>query len=562
MKKALKVTENNNRKIIAFPKERERADKNIKSLIGKWRDYVNKERIIKGILAFSIILFLAFILSPETEPFRSESLLKGVASSPWMVRTGLFLISLLLLYVIYRDIKRYKTSMTRELDKLGLLGILLIGTLLLSKFFYVVLNAFANTIGIGASTIVFGIPVACGSMLVALLFDIHLAIVFSFTIALLSGVWVTSEILFPIYAFIGSIVASFSVIRCTNRSALLRAGLFVALANLFTIIAIDMFNGTLFTFKAPLDFLFGIGNGLALSMVVSGILPLFETAFKITTDIRLLEFLDLNQSVMRSLLVTAPGTYHHSIIVGNLSEAAAEAIGVNPLLARVSSYYHDIGKIKMPEYFIENQGSINRHDKLTPSMSSLILISHVKEGVEIASGYKIPQVIIDIIQQHHGTSLITYFYQKAKDKWDHSMVPISEEDFRYPGPKPQTRIAAIVMLADAVEAASRALQDPTPARISALVNKIVTNIFVDGQLNECELTLKDLDKIRKSFNLILSGIFHHRIDYPGLSIPLGIESQRHYDTHKKSATENPGKSAEDEKEDKEDTKGIDLSLHS
>lgn len=561
MKKALKATENNNRRVIAFPKARDHADNGIKSLINQWHDYVTRERILKGLLAFSIVLFLALVLSPETEPFLGEYVIKGAASSPWMIRAGLFFISLLFLYVIYRDIKRYKPSMTKELSKLGLLGILLIGTLLLSKLFYIVLNAFANNIGyIGSSTIVFGIPVASGAMLVALLFDIHLAIVFSFTIALLSGVWVTSEILFPIYAFIGSIMASFSVIHCSKRTALLRAGLIVGLSNFFTIIAIDMFNGTLFTFKAPLDFLFGIGNGLVLSMVVSGLLPFFETVFKITTDIRLLEFLDLNQPVMRSLLVTAPGTYHHSIIVGNLSEAAAEAIGVNSLLARVSSYYHDIGKIKMPEYFIENQGSVNRHDKLTPSMSSLILISHVKEGVEVAKDHKIPQVIIDIIQQHHGTSLISYFYQKAKDKWDPSMVPISEDDFRYPGSKPQTRIAAIVMLADSVEAASRALQEPTPARISALTNKIVTNIFVDGQLNECELTLKDLDKIIKSFNLILSGIFHHRIDYPGLGIPLGIDLQRLYDTHKKSATENPGKSSEDRKDDKEDPKGGDISL--
>lgn len=560
MKKVLKAKENNQRKVIAFSKKWIQTDKGIKGLTLLLRASLKKEEILKGLLAFSIILCLAIILSPETEPFYSESLLRGAALSPWMIRAGLFFISLLLIYIIYRDINRYKPSLTKDLGKLSLLGILLVGTILLSKLFYLVLNASANSLGfIGPSTIIFGIPVASGAMLVALLFDIHLAIVFSFTIGLLSGIWVTSETLFPIYAFIGSIVASFGVIRCTKRTAILRAGLFVGLANLFTIIAIDLYNGTLFTYKAPLDFFFGMGNGLALSMVVSGLLPLFESVFKITTDIKLLELLDLNQPVMRNLLVTAPGTYHHSIIVGNLSEAAAEAVGVNSLLARVSSYYHDIGKIKMPEYFIENQGSINRHDKLAPSMSSLIITSHVKEGVELAKTQKLPEVIIDIIQQHHGTSLITYFYQKAKDNWDSSMAPISEEDYRYPGPKPQTRVAAIVMLADAVEAASRVLQDPTPARISALVNRIVTNIFVDGQLNECELTLKDLDQITKSFNLILSGIFHHRIDYPGFGIPVGIESQRLYDTYKKSATENQGKSAEDRKDYKEDPEGTGLS---
>ncbi len=554
MKRVLKARENSHQKVIPFPKEGIRTDKGIKSLIRVWRTYFKKEELLKGLLALSVIIFLTFILSPETEPFRSEFLLKGEDFSPWMVRAGLFLISFLIIYIIYRDINRYKPSLTKDFGKLALLGILLIGTLLISKLFYFVLNAIAENLGfLGSPTIVFGMPVALGAMLVALLFDIHLAIVFSFTIGILSGIWVTSETLFPIYAFTGSIVASFSVIRCTQRSAILRAGFFVGLANIVTIMAIDLYNGTMFTYKAFLDSLFGIGNGFVMAIVVSGVLPIFESLFKITTDIKLLELLDLNQPLMRNLLVTAPGTYHHSIIVGNLSEAAAEAVSVNPLLARVSSYYHDIGKIKMPEYFIENQGSLNRHDKLTPSMSSLILTSHVKEGTELAKGENLPEVIIDIMKQHHGTSLITYFYQKAKDIWDPSMTPISEDDYRYPGPKPQTKVAAIVMLADAVEAASRVLEEPTPARISALVDKIVTNIFVDGQLNECDLTLKDLNKITENFNLILSGIFHHRIDYPGLGIPL-------YDTNKKSASEDQDKPAEDEKDNKADLKGIDLSL--
>lgn len=561
MKRVPKARENNHHKVIPFPKEGIQANKDIKSLIQLWRSYLKKVEILKGLLAFSIILSLSLILSPETEPFRSDFLSKGITLSPWMVRIGLFLISFLIIYIIYRDINRYKPLLTKDLRKLGLLGILLIGTILLSKFSYVILNAFADYIGFaGSPTIIFGIPVASGAMLVALLFDIHLAIVFSFTIGLLSGVWVTSETLFPIYVFIGSIVASFSVIRCSKRSAILRAGFFVGLANLLTIIAIDLYNGTLFTYKALLDFLFGLSNGFVLAIVVSGLLPLFESVFKITTDIKLLELLDLNQPLMRNLLMAAPGTYHHSIIVGNLSEAAAEATGVNPLLARVSSYYHDVGKMKIPGYFIENQGTVNLHDKLTPSMSSLILSSHIKEGVELARSQDLPEVVIDIIRQHHGTSLITYFYQKAKDSWDSSMVPISEEDYRYSGPKPQTKVAAIVMLADAVEASSRALQDPTPARISALVHKIVTNIFVDGQLNECELTLKDLDEITKNFNLILSGIFHHRIVYPTIGIPVENESQRPYDTHKKSAAENQSKPSENTKDDKENLKDTDLSL--
>jgi len=240
---------------------------------------------------------------------------------------------------------------------------------------------------------------------------------------------------------------------------------------------------------------------------------------------------------MKSLMVSAPGTYHHSVIVGNLVESAAETVGVNPLLARVSAYYHDIGKVKMPDYFVENQSSaVNKHDKLTPHMSSLIITNHVKEGVELARQYKLPEPIIDIIEQHHGTMLITYFYQKAKDKRE-SALPV-EEDYKYHGPKPQTRVAALVMMADAVEAASRVLTEPTPARIASLVDRIINHIFLEGQLDECELTLKDIHEIKKSFTYILTGIFHKRIDYPGFDFS-------NEGLHKEPAKTVKGKSAED-----------------
>jgi putative nucleotidyltransferase with HDIG domain len=214
-------------------------------------------------------------------------------------------------------------------------------------------------------------------------------------------------------------------------------------------------------------------------------------------------------------MVRAPGTYHHSVVVGNLVEAAAESINANPLLARVAAYYHDIGKASKPLYFIENQaGEENRHDKLTPSMSALVLISHIKEGSELAREKHLGQPIIDIIRQHHGTGLIKFFYDRAKTQAEATGHTVEEKDFRYPGPKPQTREAGIVMLADCVEAASRSLVNPTPDRIQGMVQKIINNIFIDGQLDECELTLKNLHEIARSFNRILTGIFHHRIDYP------------------------------------------------
>ena len=241
---------------------------------------------------------------------------------------------------------------------------------------------------------------------------------------------------------------------------------------------------------------------------------MLESAFRYTTDIKLLELSRMDHPLLKELAMRAPGTYHHSIVIGTLAEAGAESINANPLLARVAAYYHDIGKLKMPAYFIENAGDENKHDRLTPSMSSLVITSHVKEGAELAEKHRLGPGIIDIIRQHHGTSLISFFYQKAVSGKDPDGKEVDEKSFRYPGPKPQTKEAGLVMLADAIEAASKTLPDPTPDRVQWLSQKIVNRIFTDGQLDECELTLKDLHSITKSFNRVFAGIYHQRIDYP------------------------------------------------
>jgi len=280
-------------------------------------------------------------------------------------------------------------------------------------------------------------------------------------------------------------------------------------------LAFQTSSAMLFSFQTIYVVFFALVSGVLSAGLVSGFIPLIETLFHYTTDIKLLELANLNSPMLRDLMVRAPGTYHHSVVVGNLVESAAESINANPLLARVAAYYHDIGKISKPLYFIENLGGEdNRHDKLTPSMSALILISHIKEGSELARERRLGQPIIDIIRQHHGTGLIKFFYDRAKTQAEASGQTVEEKDFRYPGPKPQTREAGIVMLADCVEAASRSLVNPTPDRIQGMVQKIINNIFIDGQLEECELTLKNLHEIARCFNRILNGIFHHRIDYP------------------------------------------------
>ena len=450
---------------------------------------------------------------------------------------GGFFITCLLMFILYRDIMRYKPAYINKFNMLLLLGLMFVSTLLIGRLFgYLLLNLSKGLELKALDSAFFGIPVPAGAMLVSLLFDFHTAITFSFIISLLTGLWL-HDAAFTIYAFIGSITAAFSVIRCKKRSSLLKGGVYLIAANVSAVIILLLFKGELFTAKALPSIMFAVLGGIGVTAIVSLLLPLLEYSFKVTTDISLLELLDLDQPIMKNLMVTAPGTYHHSVIVGNLVESAAEAVGANPLLARVSAYYHDIGKIKMSDYFVENQsGSVSKHDKLTPHMSSMIIINHVKEGAELAWQHKLPEPIIDIIKQHHGNMIVSYFYQKAKEqKKDTSPV---EEDYKYPGPKPQTRVAALVMMADVVEASSRVLTDPTPARIASLVDRVINHIFLEGQLDECELTLKDIHEVKRRFSYVLTGIFHKRIDYPGFDFSDEGLYKEPAKTHKDKPAEN------------------------
>ncbi|MGE5172947.1 MAG: HD family phosphohydrolase [Betaproteobacteria bacterium] len=440
---------------------------------------------------------------------------------------GLMVLILVLFYLFYRDIKRYRPILIEDTKKIFLIAFLLVSTIMVSQFSRYIYTLLADKLRLDIVTIGFALPVAAGAMLTSLLLDFHLALGFSFVVSILFGILFQGDPFIPVYYFLGSIVAALSVIRCKKRTAVLKAGALTALVSLVAICSIDLYRGEFMT-RGVYDLTAGFLSAISVTMIVSVTLPFFESLFDIATDIKLLELLDPNQPLLKELVYKSPGTYHHSILIGNLAEAAAEAIGENPILARVAAYYHDIGKIHKPEYFIENQrASENKHDRLMPSMSSLIIASHVKEGVDIARAHRLPSKIIDIIHQHHGTSLITYFYQKAKELQPY--VAIAEEGYRYQGPRPRTKVAAIVMLADNVEAASRTLEDPAPQRIQALTNSVITRIFLDDQLSMCDLTLKDLREISKSFNLILNGIYHHRIDYPGMQFPGDKKRSEHQD---------------------------------
>lgn len=369
--------------------------------------------------------------------------------------------------------------------------------------------------------LLFAFPLPCAAMLVCIFQGTQIAVAFSLVISVLVSLVAGGKVEFFVYFFTSSLLAAYGVRHCTERGILIKTGAMVALFNVVLGLCLVMIFGSLYTWESVVASVSGFTGGILAGVIATGIIPLIEMSFGFTTDIKLLELSSLDQPLLRQLMVQAPGTYHHSVITSNMVEATAKAIQANPLLAKVSAYYHDIGKMKKPLYFIENQlGIENRHEKLAPSMSSLILISHVKDGVELAREHRLGKEIIDIIQQHHGSNLISYFYQKAKDRMSlkgGKASDVKEQDFRYPGPKPQTKEAGLVMLADMVEAASRSLVDPTPARIQGTVQKVINNVFSDGQLDECELTLKDLHEIAKSFNKTLSGIFHQRIEYPDVA---------------------------------------------
>jgi len=414
---------------------------------------------------------------------------------------GLYVALILLLFFSYLFI--YRRSLFDDNNKIVLISIIF---LLEGLFLFLVVGQ------MNQSELL--VPTTMASMLFAIIFDGITAFYGTIVLALIASGFLGNEFSIVLITIITGTAAIYSVFRVRNRSQIFKAALIIArsyLVSTFVLGALHYADVTS-TFK---DFYqYAIPNSLLSPMLMLGVLAGIESVFNVTSDMTLLELSDLNRPLLKRLSVEAPGTYHHSIIMGNLAERAAESIEANSLLARVGAYYHDIGKMVKPDYFIENlMGRKNKHLNLAPSMSCLIIIAHVKDGLEIAKKYKLPKIIRDFIPMHHGKSLITYFFEKAKAKTDEKYI--NEADFRYPGPKPQTKETGIVMLADSVEAATKSLKEPSASRIREMVKNIVESKFKEGELDECALTLKDLNKISESFITILTGMFHARIEYPG-----------------------------------------------
>ncbi len=356
------------------------------------------------------------------------------------------------------------------------------------------------------------IPISIASMLLMIFFDARVAFIGTVSLSIIIGGLRGNEFGMMIVCLFVGTVSTFAVREIQARSWIIKGILSISVAYILSITAIEFLQNTEFKDLWNM-WLYGIINGMLSPILAYGLMIIFETIFRFTTNSTLLELSDLNKPLLRQLAIRAPGTYHHSIMVGNLSEGAAESIGGNALLARVASYYHDIGKMEKAEYFVENQkGGKNPHEKLSPSMSCLILINHVKRGLDLAHEYNLPKEIRDFIPEHHGTNIIRFFYEKAKEI--HEGGDINETDFRYPGPKPQTKETGIVMLADSVEAGSRSLKDPSVSRIRGMVNSFVHERLLDSELDECPLTTRDLNLIKESFVNTLTGMFHGRIEYP------------------------------------------------
>lgn len=409
---------------------------------------------------------------------------------------GVCLMVALGLGVLYGYIFRYRQDFTSNPRYLYVLGLIMVVVAVLCRL----LLEYSG----------FLTPVAIASVLVTTLMDRRLGLLVTGVQALLVGVMANSLAVCGV-GFLTGAVGVLALSRVDSRNQMIRATLLVGVSNFLAVVAFELVDG------AALQQLmesagFGLLNGLLSGWVAVGSLPMFEHYSGITTHFRLLDLSNMNEPLLRRLTLEAPGTYQHSMMVANLSEQAARAIGADALLCRVGAYYHDVGKIKRPRFFIENQmGLENPHDKLAPSLSTRIIHSHVKDGVEMAREDGLPDVLIDFIQQHHGTSLVGYFYHQACSR---SSEPVFEEDFRYPGPRPQTRETAVLMLCDGLEAAARTLSHPTPEKLTELVEKMVKQNLDDGQLDESGLSLKDIKTIKQTLSMALQNIYHARIEYP------------------------------------------------
>ena len=429
---------------------------------------------------------------------------------------GTLLFLALVLVVSWIYLSHFAPDFADSRSNVVLLCLIFVGQIALLWFFSAGAEVFAtHKPDIELASYLYAAPFAVAPLLAAIFFSREVTLLVALVTAVSCGLLYHPQQQYLMVALAGGMTAVFEVGRIKRRTDIWKAGLRIMGANVAVILIGNTLGSILFSSTGLENMLFGAFGGVIVVGLTLTFLPLIELSFPVVSDIKLLELQDLNHPLLARMAVQAPGTYHHSVIVGNLAEDAAEAIDANPLLTRVGSYFHDIGKMDKPEYFIENQrDSINPHDTLSPSMSALVLLSHVTKGLEMAKEHKLIPQISDMITEHHGTQLIQYFHKKAKDQEKPGMPAVKDDDYRYSGRKPRTRESAIVALADSVEAVSRTLKNPNSSRLKQMVLKVINDKFLSGQLDDSHLTLQDLKKIAESFVRILHGVVHYRVAYP------------------------------------------------
>ncbi|UBK28457.1 HD family phosphohydrolase [Clostridium perfringens] len=446
------------------------------------------------------------IVVSEGEPVTAHQLellgtlgLLSDSASGIYIYIALGILVIIVMYLQYGYIHKYYPNINKEFSKIVMISILNVFPVILARLFGMMSN--------------YIIPLACMPMLITILLNYKISLVFSMLNVILIGGAVGFNPNIIILAILNVVLGGTLLRKMQQRNDILYSSITVAV--LSSILTFSVGTLTTNNFMEILaDSTFAAAGAILSGILTIGVLPFFESTFDIVTNAKLLELSNPNNPLLKKLLMEAPGTYHHSILVANLAELAAEQVGGNPLLARIGAYYHDVGKTKRPYFFRENQfGKKNPHDRLKPEVSSKIIISHVKDGSELAKEYNLPKTIHDFIVTHHGETLVKYFYLTVKNNSENP-DEVKEEDFKYPGPKPMSKEQGIVMLADSTEAAVRSINEPTEEKIEKMVNNIIDDKLASGQLDNCDLTLRDISKIKKCFLKALNGIHHERIEYP------------------------------------------------
>ena len=461
-------------------------------------------------------------LSALFAEFVLMNFLRGTTTLSSIARVSIGFITI---YTIYRFASASLTRFKRDNRDVMLLTAVTLCSILVIWLFRIIFiglatNARSSTFAASLTpeSFYFAVPYAAGALILQALLGLHYGLVFAVTLAVLVGLYTPGQPIFVPYVLACNLVACLSLSRFRSRSAYIKAGLNVSIIALPFALAFVLLRTELDVAQVIAAIGGALLSGVLCTFIAAGLTPIVEYLGGYVTDMRLIEMATLDHPLLKELSIQAPGTWNHSMVMGMMVESAADAVGANTVLARVGAYFHDVGKLRKPLYFVENQfGEENRHDKLSTSMSALIIRSHVKDGIDLARKHGLPEPIVDMIPQHHGTSLIEYFYEKAcrelKEEDESESTEVDRSLYTYPGPKPQTREAGILMLADSIEAAARTLSEPTADRIQGMVQKLINKIFASGELNECELTLQDLHRIAKCFTRVLTGIYHQRIAY-------------------------------------------------